>query len=46
VRIWGHSAEQKKMMHVVLACILFGFMLFFVYVLKSRGRKDAKKLDA
>jgi len=45
-RLWGHNAEQKKTMHVVLACILFGFILFIVYVLKSRGRKDAKKLDA
>ena len=46
VRIWCDNSEYRKTLYGVLACILFGFVLFYVYALKTRGGKDAKKLDA
>ena len=46
VRIWKDNAENRKILFGMLAGILLGLVLFCVYALKTRGGKDAKKLDA
>jgi Complex I intermediate-associated protein 30 (CIA30). len=46
VRLWSDKTQQKKELYMYLASILFGLVLFLVYVLKTSGGKNAEKLDA
>ena len=46
IRLWKDNADDRKTLYGMLAGILLGLVLFCVYALKSRGGKNAKKLDA
>jgi len=46
VRLWSDNEAQKKTLYLYLGSILFGLVLFLVYVLKTGRGKNAEKLDA
>ena len=46
VRLWNDNTQEKKSLYMYLGFILFGFVVFLVYVLKISRGKHAEKLDA
>ena len=46
VRLWSDNGTQKKTLYMYLGSILFGLVVFLVYVLKTSRGKHAEKLDA
>ena len=46
VRLWNDNSQEKKSLYMYLGFILFGLVLFLVYVLKTSRGKHAEKLDA
>ncbi len=46
VRFWNDNMQEKKNLFVYLGSILFGLVLFLVYVLKTSRGKHAEKLDS
>ncbi|SHK52707.1 hypothetical protein [Fibrobacter sp. UWB12] len=46
VRLWSDNEAQKKTLYLRLGSILFGLVVFLIYVLKTSRGKHAEKLDA